>query len=111
MHDADVRDGPRCGTTPGPITRDQWPQSLLDTATEHWLLELQDSGQHGTHSLELIDTRPESYRLPVAELSFDHDDDAATCTWDAYTSRSTGAPLAWPAAYTMCSIYYVRPRP
>ena len=77
MHDADVRDGPRCGTTPGPITRDQWPQSLLDTATEHWLLELQDSGQHGTHSLKLIDTRPESYRLPVAELSFDHDDDDA----------------------------------
>jgi hypothetical protein len=78
MHDAEVRDLPRCGITPGPIPRDQWPRSLLEVATEHWLLELQDSGQHGTHSLKLIDAPTELYQPPVAELSFDHDDDAAT---------------------------------
>lgn len=78
MHDADVRDVPRCGITPGQIPRNQWPESLLEAVTEGWLLELQDSGQHGTHALALIDAQFETNQPPVAMLSFDHDDGAAT---------------------------------
>jgi GNAT superfamily N-acetyltransferase len=75
MHDARVSDSPGCGVTYGRIPRDRWPASLLEAVTEDWLLELQESRQHGTHQLALIEARSAQ---PPAELSFDHDDEAAT---------------------------------
>ena len=78
MHDADVSDSTECGVTYGRIPRDRWPRSLLEATTEDWLLELQESHAHGAHQLALIDPESLSQRPAVAELSFDHDDVAAT---------------------------------
>lgn len=78
MHDADVSDSPECGVTYGRIPRDRWPQSLLEATTADWLLELQESHAHGAHQLALIDPESLSQQRAVAELSFDHDDVAAT---------------------------------
>ena len=71
-------DSPGCGVMYGRIPRDRWPRSLLEATTENWLLELQESRAHGAHQLALIDPESLSQRSEVAELSFDHDDVAAT---------------------------------
>ena len=78
MHDADVSDSTECDVTYGCIPRDRWPRSLLEAATEGWLLELQESHQHGNHQLALVDPESPWPQAAIAELSFDHDDAAAT---------------------------------
>lgn len=78
MHHAAVSESPECGVGHGRIPRSRWPRSLLEVVAEDRLLELQEARQHGTHQLSLVTATPGALRPANSELSFDHDDTAAT---------------------------------